>query len=157
MGKFSPRRTLSPSDMHTPRAQEPSSHHDIRAKIPQTPSGHVSHVLDTAPSAFYGFTILRETLPQHLEIRRLRRLAEHQLERQWQRLRASHFARDRITIWLDMDCLHYRFPSERAYCQLLSTLKPSSKGMSTCPPSYYVFLPHGCQANGARVYPSTFK
>jgi hypothetical protein len=28
-------------------------------------------------------------------------------------------------------------------------------GMSTCPPTYYVFLPHGCLANGARVCPST--
>jgi hypothetical protein len=82
MGKFSPRRTFSPSDLHSPRAQEPSSHNDIRAKIQQTPSGPVSHVRDTAPSAINGFTVLRYTLPQHLEIRRLSRLAEHQLERQ---------------------------------------------------------------------------
>jgi hypothetical protein len=124
MGKFSPRRPVSPSDIPIPRAQEPSSHHDIRVPISQTPSGSVCHGRGTAPSAIHGFTILRDTLPQHLEIRRLSRLAEHQLERQWQRLRASHFARDRIPIGLDMDCLHYRFPSERAYCQRLSTLKP---------------------------------
>jgi hypothetical protein len=128
MGKFSPRRTLSPSDMHSPRAQEPSSHNDIRAQIPQTPSRPVSHVRDTATSAIHGFTVLRDTLPQHLEIWRLSRLAKHQLERQWQRLRTSHFARDRIPNGLDMEFLHYGFPWERAYCQRLSTLKPPPNG-----------------------------
>jgi hypothetical protein len=37
----------------------------------------------------------------------------------------------------------------------LAPLSLHPMGMSTCPPSYYVFLPHGCLANGARVCPST--
>jgi hypothetical protein len=81
-----------------------------------------------------------------LEIRRLDRLADHKLERQWQGLRSSHYASDKIPIGLDMDCLHYRLPSERAYCQRLSTLKPPPEGyvhMSTellCLPTPWVFV-----------------
>jgi hypothetical protein len=145
MGKFSPRRTLSPSDMHSPRAQKPSAYEDNRVPIPQIPNGSATPARYITRSAPHGFDVLRETLPEHLEIRRLDRLAECKLERQWQRLRSSHYASDRISIVLDMDCLYYRFPSERAYCQRLSTLKSPPNGyvnLSTdllCLPTPWVF------------------
>jgi hypothetical protein len=131
MGKFSPRRPLSPSDIPIPRAQNPSAYEDNRVPVPQMPNGSAPARYITL-SAPHGLDVLRETLPEHLEIRRLDRLAECKLERQWQRLRSYHYASDRIPIGLDMNCLHYLFPSERTYFQRLSTLKP--------PPNEYVRL-----------------
>jgi hypothetical protein len=128
MGKLSPRRPLSPSDIPIPRAHKPSAYEDHRVLIPQIPNRSATPARFITRSAPHGFDVLRETLPDHLEIRRLDRLAEYKLERQWQRLRALHFARDIIPIGLDMDCLHYFFPSERAFFQRFSTLKPPPNG-----------------------------
>jgi hypothetical protein len=128
MGKFSPRRLLSPSDIPIPRSQKPSAYEDKRVPVPQMPNGSVPPARYITLSAPYDFDVLREALPDHLEIRRLDRLAECKLDRQWQRLRSSHYASDRIPIGLDKDCRHSRFPSERAYCQRLSILKPPPEG-----------------------------
>jgi hypothetical protein len=136
MGKFSPRRPVSPSGIPIPLAPKPSAYEDNRVSIPQIPNDSATKIPNgsATPAQYitrsvpHGFDVLRETLTEHLEIRRLDRLAEYKLERQWQRLRASHFARDRIPTALDTDCLHYRFPSERAYCQRLSILRPPPNG-----------------------------
>jgi hypothetical protein len=139
MGKFSPRRPVSPSEIHIPRAHKPSAYEDNRVPIPQIPNGSATQIPNRSStpvryitrSVPHGFDVLRETPPDHLKIRRLDRLAEYKLERQWQRIRSSHYASDRIPIGLDMDCLYYRFPSERSYCQRLSILKPPPNGYVT--------------------------
>jgi hypothetical protein len=128
MGTFSPRRTLSPSDIPIPCAQKPLAYEDNRVPVPKMPNGSAPPARYITLSAPHSFDVLRETLPEHLERRRLDRFAECKLERQWQRLRRSHFSSDRIPIGLDMNCLYYRFPSERVYCQRLSTLKPPPNG-----------------------------
>jgi hypothetical protein len=135
MGKFSPRRPFSPSEIPIPRAHKPSAYEDNRVQIPKIPNGLATQIPNgsATPSRYitqsvpHGFDVLRETLPEHLEIRRLDCLAEYKLERQWQRLWSSHYASDRIPIGLDMDCLYYRFPSERSYCQRLSIHRPPPK------------------------------
>jgi hypothetical protein len=142
MGKFSPRRPLSPSDIPIPRAQKPSAYEDNRVPVSQTPSGHVYHVLDTTPSALRGFNVLREKLPQHLEIRRLDRLENIDLSANGNEFALPTLPETGLPLgwtWIVFIIAFHRNESTAA-----STLEPPPEGyvaLSTellCPPTPWV-------------------
>jgi hypothetical protein len=146
MVRFSPRGPHSPSDGQSDRVPTPLRHDANRIAITRVPIGldaSLPETNETVTSYVSGdstisgtipntFEALRAALPKNLEVRRFDRLAEGiLLQRQWQRIRSSHFESDRIPNGLDMDCLHYRFATERDYCHRLSKLQPPSQGYVT--------------------------
>jgi hypothetical protein len=115
----------------------------------RAPTGLVTWSRANAPLP-HSFRDLMEECPRNWEVRRISQLMPSRQERHWRFLRTLRTCFDRIPAELNMDVLFYRFPSERAYCQRLSQLKPYiGRGESSnCLSTFFVFQPRGCVSNG---------